>query len=260
MWNERLIELISGSLDDALSAEEIAELEQALAADPSARDLQAKMASDRGALQALPSLTAPPQLKRQALQNAQQRRPVASRLWLRRGLMAASVLIAAGLFWQARPESPGARLNLRPGQLTELAAAEASELMSLTGGDKGAHLMLSEALTGRYQRGTARLQLRCDAGNAAQAHLVVRLAFDFDGDGNFDLRSEPQVLPLDSTEGYQTVACEVPLAAMTDLEGGRVQVELATVDENAPPVKVRLEPGQATIDLPYQGLVSLPEA
>lgn len=258
MQDERVIELLSGSLDGMLSAEETTELETALASSSQAQELLALMTSDKEALRALPGLRVPDNLKQRGLLKARAQKASSGVPW-RRLMMAASLLVAVGLgFYILRPlAAVRSRLHLRPGQLAMKAAQVSEELSLAAAGANTSHVMLSQAVTGSYTGGPTHFHLQCDAGEAEGGRLSVRLAFDFDGDGDFDAHSEPQVLEVDGKEGYQELAYSWPaLDGMRDLENGKVQVELASSSDKGPPLKVKFQPEQARLDLPFDRLTS----
>jgi hypothetical protein len=253
--DERYIELISGSLDGVLSAEERSELEVALAASPEARELMAELTADKQALRTMPGLMTPPQLKQQTLLKARAASPGGGAPW-HRLLLAASVLLVLGLsFFYLRPLAAARhRFHLRPGNLA-MKAARASEELSLAAAEANrTHLLTSESVSGKYLGGPTRLHLHCDAGKLADAKLQVSLAFDFDGDGKFDTHSEPRELQLDQNEGFEELAClweEVP--GMRDLENGKVQVQLTNPGQQGP-LKLKFEPELARLELPFDKL------
>ena len=255
LQDERLIELLSGSLDGVLTTEESAELQTALESSPEARALLAEMTSDKEAIRALPSLPVPANLKQRALLKARAKGGSAGAPW-RPLLMAASLfLVVGGTLYTFRPLK-SFRLHLRPGQLA-MKAAEASEELTLAAETSSQpHILLSDALSGRYNHGHARVHFQCDAGKAPGGRVKVSLAFDFDGDGQIDKRSQPQVLEVDDKDGYQDLACNFPdMDGMRDMQNGKVQVELSSESEQGPPVKVKFEPQQAKLDLPFDSLL-----
>ena len=252
--DDRIIELLSGSLDGVLTAEESAELRTALDSSPEARALLAEMTLDKEAIRALPSLKVPDNLKQRALLKARAKGGSGGWPW-RPLLMAASLLlVVGGTFYTFRPLR--SFLHLRPGQLA-MRAAEASEELTLAAvTSRQPQVLVSDALSGRYNHGHARVHFQCDAGNAHGGRVKVTLAFDFDGDGQIDKRSAPQVLEIDDQEGYQDVACKfTDMDGMQDMHNGKVQVELSSESEQGPPVKVKFEPQQAKLDLPFDNLL-----
>jgi hypothetical protein len=255
LQDDRLIELLSGSLDGVLSADETSELEAAMARSPEARDLLAQLTSDKEALRTLPALQAPDNLKQRALLKARAASPAAGMPW-RRFLMAASVLLLIGAgFFIFRPIAAiENRLHLHPGALARKAAQASHELSLAAAGSSQSHVMLSQAVSGNYNGGPTHLHVLGDAGNLVGGRLRVRLSFDFEGDGKFDLHSEPRELELDQTDGYQELACTWPtLEGMKSLNKGKVQVELVA-DSEGPPLKLKLEPDQARLDLPFDNM------
>jgi hypothetical protein len=255
--DDRLIELISASLDGALDAEETAELEAALQDSPAARDLVQAMAADREALRALPAVAAPPALKARALQTIKSMPAELGRPWQRMLALAACVGLVFGLFSYFRPVRSLANsvMYLRPGKIAARAAAVSQELHLAAEGAGHSHVMVSEGVSAHYHGGPTRLHLLCDAGLAPGGRLLVRLSFDFDGDGKVDVHTEPQVLQVDHQRGYQELACTWPaLAGMKDLKNGRVQVEVAAGEPGGPPLSVRLEPQQAALELPFDDI------
>lgn len=256
MLDERHIELISGSLDGVLTAEESSELETALAASPEARELMAELTADKEALRALPGLAVPPQLKQRALLKARAASPGGGTVPWRRLMMAASILVVLGLSFYVFQPLAGARhrFHLRPGALA-MKAAQASEELSLAATEANdPHLLTSESVSGKYLGGPHQLHLHCDAGKIDGATLRVRLAYDFEGDGTFDVHSEPRELQLDQNEGFEELACvweEVP--GMRDLTNGKVQVELINSGKQGP-LKLKFEPELARLELPFDKL------
>jgi hypothetical protein len=260
MLEDRLLELLSASLDGALSPQETEELEAALAGNSDAQQLLAAMLADKEALRALPALQTPEELKRRTLTKA---KAAGRSTGLPQGrlLMAASLILAVGLAAYAlRPfEGIRNRLHLRPGQLAGRAASIAEEIALVAEGGKP-HLFSAQAVSGKHTGGAAHLRLHCDAGTRA-GRLVARLAFDFEGDGKVDSYSQARELKIDDTEGYQVVACSWDdLTGMRDLDGGQVHLELSNGDKAGPPLKVRFEPEQAHLDLPFQDLELANEA
>lgn len=251
LQDERWIELISSSLDGVLTAEESDELDAALSESPEARALLAEMTTDKAALRALPELQAPANLKQRALLKARASGRSSGGSW--QGLlMAASLFLVVGLTIHTLHPLRALRLHMRPGQLASKAAQVSEELSLAAESANQPHLLLSEALSGRYNPGPAHVHFQCDAGRAQGAKVRVALAFDFTGDGEFDKRTRPQVLEVDGQEGYQDMACTFPpMDGMKDLENGRVQVELSSDSASGPPLKVKFEPAQARLDLPF---------
>lgn len=251
LQDERLIELISGSLDGVLTAEESLELETALASSEQARGLMAEMTSDQAALRALPSLQAPANLKQRALWKARSERRASGGSW--QGLlMAASLFLAVGITLHTFRPLQALRLHLRPGQLATRAAEMSEELSLAAESANNPHVLLSDSLSGRYNGGPAQVHFQCDAGQAQGAKVRVAMAFDFTGDGAFDKHTQPKVMEVDSQEGYQEMACTFPpMDGMKDLEQGRVQVELSSGSEKGPPLKVKFAPDRARLDLPF---------
>ena len=254
--DDRLIELISASLDDALSPQEAAELETALASSAQARQLSEVLRGDSQALRALPSLQAPPELKRRTLAKLSQQAPSAlGRPWQRVALLAASFALVVGIFnsFQAGKEKVNA-LYLAPRRLVTSAETKGHELRLSSGGTENSHLMVSENLSGRLLKAkSARVHLLCDAGSTPGGKLSVSLHYDFDGDGQVDLRTSPQVLDLDDTDGYQELLFSFgPAEGMSDLRNGKVHLEVACQD--GPPLRLKFEPQGARVELPFSGL------
>jgi hypothetical protein len=254
--DERLIELLSGSLDDDLSAAESAELEALVEGSAEARELAEELKTDRKALRGLPALSAPAALKQKTLLKTRMKAPGGAPPWTRRLMMAAGLLVTLGLLWTVRPgQALMSRLHLQPGQLAMTPAEASRELHLLAADANKPHVMMSQAVTGRFNGGQARLHLRCDAGSSKGGRLKVALAFDFDGDGKVDLRTDDQVLEVDDREGYQELACVFPHhQGMRDLARGRVHVELSSESADGPGLKVQLDPAQARLELPYDAL------
>ncbi len=253
LQDERLIELISGSLDDELSAEEKVELEAALASSAEARQLAAEMREDREALRNLRVLSAPDSLKQRAVGKMGTVTPLApGRPWQRVALLAASLALTFGIFRTFGPT--GDTLYLSQGRLTTRAEAHGQELQLASKGGSDSHTMVSENLSGRFLPGKpTRVDLLGDAGTVPGGKLLVSLQFDFDGDGQIDLDSHTHVLEVDSTHGYENLVCTFPaMEGMRDLTNGTVQLEVAC--EDSPPVKLNLE--QASLTLPFADLKS----
>jgi hypothetical protein len=257
LLDERQIELLSGSLDGALSSQEQAELERLLEGSAEARQLRVELAADREELRTLPALTVPASLKQQTLLKARAARPKAGASWSARLMMAASLLLALGLSAYLMPPSRGVlrqRFHLRPGALA-MKAAQVSEELRLAAEQAGQpHVLTSQPVSGRYLGGPARLYLHCDAGTTPGGSLLVRLAFDFDGDGEIDLRTEEQKLQVDEQEGYQQLACTwEALNGMRDLEHGMVHVELLNPSQEIP-LTVKFDAQLARLELPFEPL------
>ncbi len=254
--DERLIELISGSLDDALTSDEEAELEAALAASAEARQLAAELRQDRQALRGLPKLVTPESLKQSTLVKVRAAEPpVSSRPWQRVLLLAASMALVVGIFNTFRfSKATATTLYLSPGRLTMRTDSLSQELHLSAGGGTSSHTMVSENVSGEFLRGkTARVHLLGDAGAVPGGKLAVRLHFDFDGDGQVDLHSPSRVIEVDGTVGYQNLVCAFPpMEGMKDLRNGTVHLEIAC--ETGPPLKLRLDPQQARVELPFAGL------
>ncbi len=254
--DERLIELLSGSLDDDLSAAESSELQAVLESSAEARALLDELRADREALRGLPVLTVPADLKQRTLLRARMKAPGGAAPWTRRLMMAAGFLVTLGLLWTVRPgQVLMSRLHLQPGQLAVTPASASQELHLLAADANKPHVMMSQAVTGRFNGGQAKLHLRCDAGLLKGGRLKVALAFDFDGDGKVDLRTDHQVLEVDDKEGYQELACVFPHhSGMKDLARGHVHVELSSESADGPGLNVQLDPAQARLELPYDTL------
>lgn len=252
LQDERLIELISGSLDDDLSAEEKVELEAALASSVEARQLASEIRADREALRSLPKLSAPESLKQRTSGVKTVAPPAPGQPWQRVVLLAASVVLTVGLFRSFGPASE--TLYLSPGRLTMQAASVHEELNLASSGDSGSHTMVSEKLSGEFLPGKPlRVDLLGDAGAVPGGKLMVSLHFDFDGDGKIDLRSPSRVLEVDGREGYENLVCTFPaMEGMRDLTNGTVYLKVAC--EDGPPVKLKLE--QASLTLPFADLKS----
>lgn len=254
--DERLVELLSGSLDGDLNSEESSELKAMLEGSAEARALADELRADREALRALPLLRAPEGLKQKTLLKTRVKAPGGAAPWTRRLMMAAGFLVALGLLWTLRPgQALMSRLHLQPGQLAMTPASASQELHLLAADANKPHVMMSQAVTGRFNGGQAKLHLRCDAGLSKGGRLKVALAYDFDGDGKIDLRTDHQVLELDNKEGYQELACVFPHhSGMKDLARGHVHVELSPESADGPGLKLQLDPAQARLELPYDTL------
>lgn len=220
MTRERLEELISASLDEALEPAERQELESELQSSPQARALRDACARDRERLRELPRPTVPADLSRRI--HAQTHRQRLNSDW-RRGLgLAASVAL---VFWLVTGRSDG-RLPV-----SELAR--------------------EPLLEGSFRGGATRLRVRLDAGTRAGLHPVVKLSYDFNGDGHWERSELSAPLPLDDREGWQSfdidtlVGSEGPLQ---DFRGGRVRFELVDADG------VQLDADGSYLYLPYQWL------
>lgn len=254
--DERLIELISGSLDGVLSSEEAAELEEALASSAQARQLEAELRLDRQSLRDLPKLAAPESLKRDTLLKVRATAtPAPSRTWQRVVLLAASVALVVGIFQTFRAGGVITNtLYLSPGRLTTRVASVSQELHLSSVGGTSSHTMVSENVSGELLRGkTTRVHLLGDAGAVPGGKLAVRLHFDFDGDGQVDLHSPSRVIEVDGTEGYQNLVCAFPpMEGMRDLHNGTVHLEVAC--ESGPPLKLKLDPQQSRVELPFTAL------
>lgn len=254
LQDEHVIELLSASLDDTLSPEEVTELEAILAASPEARQMLEAMSCDRAALRALPALKVPENLKLRTKLKAQAS-PGASVTW-KRSLMAASALLAVGLAtYFYRPISDGQQhLYLHSEKLAWNTAVESEEVI-LTPDSSKPHALLSPTVSGVYNGRSSKLILQGDAGTSSGAVLWARLSYDFDGDGVYDSHSEPQILKLDETEGYEKLAFEFPAQPdMRDLTQGRVKVELSSHKDGKTPLKVKFDPEQARLELPFDRL------
>lgn len=245
MDDERALELISAELDAELSPTERTEYRELLSARPDLAALRDQLAQDRQLLRALPPLSVPNPLRQRALQKAQSRRGggAPGLLW------AAAVLLTLGLgiLWSRQGALEGHRLHLHPGQLAAQALPQAAVLDL-----EKPHHLVSERLTGQHVGGGAKVRLLGDAGPNKGAKISVRLGFDFDGDGDFEVHSDPRWLELDESEGFQTLACDFDeLPGMQDLRNGTVRLEFQPQTPSGDPIQLKLEPGQAHLELPF---------
>lgn len=253
--DEHVAELLSASLDGALGPQEKSRLEAILKSRPETGALLVKLAADRDALRALPTLIAPTELKARVSSKLPSPRGSGTR-W-KTALMAASLVLALGLgVTTSRLLTPATeRLHLRPQTLASRAGEQTEEFRLSGSSHAEPHVMLSPKVSGTYSGGSAQLRLRGDAGEQpGGGKLWIRLAFDFDGDGVYDLHSQPQVLQLDANLGHEEIACHIPLdEGMQDLSRGRVKVELASLEPNVP-LTLQLDPQQAYLKLPFGNL------
>ena len=239
LQDERLIELISGSLDDALSSDETAELQAALATSADARQLLEELRQNRHGVREMPTLQAPPNLKQRVRLKVLASRPAElGRPWQKLLLMAASVALVFGVFYTFRPLKTLANtLHIRPGQLVARVDAVSEELHLAAGGAQSSHTMVAENVTAQYVGGMARVHLPCDAGKLPGGKLTVSLHFDFDGDGKVDLHTAPRLLEVDGREGYQDLVCAFPIVdGMRDMQHGKVHLQVACAE--GPPLKL----------------------
>ena len=250
--DERLLELISASLDDALEPGEQEELEAALATSLEARQLADELGLDRQVLRSLPALVAPEELRERTLRRIEATSaPVPTRVrpWQRAILLAASVALVIGVstaFGPNRSETNTLYLSL--GKLKGQAVAVRDELRLQP---ISRQTMVWENVSGDFLRGeAAQVHLLGDAGTVTGGKLSVRLNFDFDGDGQVDLRSQARVVEMDDTEGYQHLVLDFPPSGeLKSLRNGSVQLEVAC--ENGTPLTLKLDSQRARVSLPF---------
>lgn len=258
MDSVQLEEFLSASLDGELSAEETALLEAELATSDAARRLLDDLRADRERFCHLGELKAPPELKAKTLSRIQKlgapRRPVGRKLLL----LAASVVLVMGLFWYLRPNStPGARLYFLPGFIAMEAGKVGQDLRVALGGEEGqdGHVLVSAPMSGRFTGGGTKVEFLADAGHFQGGRILVRLAFDCDGDGVFESHGEPQVRELDDQEGFQRIACHWgKVEQIQDLEQGKVKVEVLTQNPDGPMVALDLGEGDVNLEIPFADL------
>lgn len=204
-----LDELASAALDDRLTADEQAQLD----ASPEALALQAAFSRDRAALKALPRVKAPPEMAARVGLRARRER---FNSWVRRGLGLAACLVLA--FW--------ALSFFRP--------------------HRGLPLDQLGPLTGTFRGGPTHLSLSLDAGATPGVQPIIRVSFDFNGDGKWDYAQVSAPIVLDGREGWERIEVEVSSGEMRDFTGGRVHVELLNG------AGVKLDGAGSRIVLPYK--------
>jgi hypothetical protein len=112
--------------------------------------------------------------------------------------------------------------------------------------DSGLPLDQLAQLDGPFHGGRTHLSLLLDAGTRAGAQPVVKVSYDFNGDGNWDHTQSSQPLALDAREGWERVEVDLAQADLRDFSGGRVQVELLNAEG------VKLDGPSSRITLPYR--------
>ncbi len=255
MDSAQLAEYISASLDGELNVEETALLKAELRASESARRLQEELRADRQRFRNLLPMKAPAELKAQTLSKVQRlgapRRSVARKLFL----LAATALVVMGLFWYLRPNSgPGARLYFRPGFIAAEAGKIGQDLRVALGG-QDQHVLVSAPMSGRFTGGDTRVEFLADAGEVHGGKILIRLAFDCDGDGVFESHGEPQFRDLDNKEGFQRVVCRWGnIEQIRDLEKGTVKVEVLNQDPKSSVVALDLGSENVHLEIPFADL------
>jgi hypothetical protein len=214
MNRERLEELLTGLLDGELSPEERVQVEHEIETSEQARALLDSYRRQSKELGDLGSLDVPSKLKKKTRDGIGSTTPIPIRpasspnfVWVL-GTVAACFLF----FWMSsvvKPPAGHGKLYLSHEGLVVEPLDQTHQLYLKAGTDQ-TRALHSPQLRGVLTEGRALAVLECDAGRTTGQTLLLRLSLDLDGDDEFDVVQESQVLTLDSQLGYEILTADFP--------------------------------------------------
>lgn len=263
--------LLSAQLDGELTPDEEERLEQHLQSCDACQAARDDYQTIGGGLRALPR-EAPPEALREAIDkriaSEVPRRP----LWVRwTGGLAAAAALAFLVGWlalQSGTPTSLARLHLHPEGFLATAAASlpVSRELRYSSAEHPDQTYRSEPLLGAYvAEERTHFVLYVDGEETGADDIIVRVSYDFEGDGSVDRVETFADIDTDSEPGWQRftdIAGGVQAeGSYRDLTAGTVQVELWNAGDPHP-AKVLCGRTQDTsgshLVLPYDGLEPVP--
>lgn len=259
MDRDELIELISAHLDGELDAEEQSRLEKALEESEEARSLMQSYRSQGEALRALPVLETPEHLESEVqekiakepipLSNA---RPKKSNTWLWiMGSVAACFLFFIGAEFN-QPVSSNQRLFMSAEGLVSAPLIH-PEQMELIPQEGNRVALVSNQFLGKFSDGEATLSWDADAGTLSGTRVKAILSIDFDGDSQYDLVEESELLPLDEEDGFEKLRATFPVKVPPGVQGPyQARVELVAEQAESHGIMVKFSPDSSSLELPLK--------
>ena len=260
MDRERLEELVTALLDNDLSAEERAELDEQLAASEEARSLLESYRSQAEALKALVPQK-PTQARKEAVLRHIKSAPVPIRpsathnfIWFVGTIAACFVLFSASL--ALRPVGPpeGRKLFLSAREIQTQPIAQTHQFVLKPGTDE-VRALDSDDLDGFLTAGAAVVNLECDGGRVKGQRLKMRLSLDLDGDDQFDLVQESETYLIDGVVGYEAVSARFPPLPEQYHDQplkGQARLELIGDAMSGDGLSLQFRPDQSFLSLPLQ--------
>lgn len=244
MTCEPFQEYLTAELDDELSVEEKARLDQHLAECAACRSLQGRLKRMEGGFAHLP-VTAPPPLRARAtvtpLPVRQGSNAGVAALW---STVLAAAACAAVFFWNpAGPTSGGSALYFGSHQLLhqhpQIEALAVSEFRS-------------PPLNGKVlAKGQLAFEIHLDSDHRACKDLQLEVEYDFDGDGKVDRSETYAGFDTDDRDGWEVYTHRHgPISEqgeMKDFEGGTVACRLKNASGD-----VQLLQGNSKLVLPHR--------
>ena len=260
MNRERLEELMSGLLDDELSAEEQVELDEQLAASEEARGLLESYRSQAVSLRALVQQK-PTQARKDAVLRHIKSAPVPLRpsatnnfIWFIGTIAACFVFFSASM--ALRPVGPpeGRKLFLSAREIQTQPLAQTHQLV-LKPGTNEIKVLDSVDLDGFLTAGAAVVNLECDGGQVKGQRLKMRLSLDLDGDDQFDLVQESETFLIDGVVGYEAVSARFPTLPEQyhdEALKGQARLELIGDSMSGDGLSLQFRPEQSFLSLPLR--------
>ena len=259
MDRERLEELISGALDQEITPHEQAELDAELERSEAARALFATLEQQSRGLQALTPLRAEPELKASTLRRLESRSGNAGNwLWVI-GTLAASFLF----FWGAtrfdrQVSDETVAFYLTDAGLSLSSAGSGDVVLGAAGISN--RVWETEVISGFISSGSARVTLKGDGGTVSGQTLSLKLSFDVDNDGEFDLLQEAEKITVDAKDGYEVFTAsfpEIPAQWKGSAIRGKARLELVGESLAGTGVHVIFPDEGGALQLPLQQIASL---
>ena len=260
MDRERLEELLTGLLDDELSANERAELESELESSEEARSLLQSYREQAESLKSLAPVRLNEERKESVLRKIKSApipiKPSARSnfLWFLGTVAACFVFFSASL--ALRPVSPaeGQKFYFAGGELQTQPVAQIHQLVLKPDADRTC-VLDSAKIDGFLTKGSAVATLECDGGEAKGQLLRLRLSLDLDGDSHFDVVQESETFHIDSSHGYEVVAARfppIPDQYHDHALKGTARLELIGDSMSGDGLNLQFRPEQASLTLPIR--------
>ncbi|MCA9781477.1 MAG: hypothetical protein KC800_32390 [Candidatus Eremiobacteraeota bacterium] len=259
MDRERLEDLLTGLMDDELSAEEKTELEKELESSEEARNLLQSYRDQAESLKNLAPVrieedqkaavlgkikSAPIPLKPSARSNF---------LWFVGTIAACFIFFSASLALRPAKLPEGRKLYFSGGAIQDQPIAQLHQLVLKPGTD--IRVLDSGQINGFLTEGSAVATLECDGGETAGQLLRLRLSLDLDGDKEFDVVQESETFHIDSAKGYEVVAARFPTIPEQYHDhalNGTARLELIGDSMSGDGLNLQFRPEQASLTLPVR--------
>ena len=263
MDRERLLELISGLLDGELSESENAELQSEIESSESARSLLESHREQASLLRALDAPRAPLELKEKLNKQlpGTTNSPSAWRHWssMMLAVAASFCFLWGGQALQTHSATP-VKLYLQRGLISSGPPADFHSVV-LQPGRNESEVFLSPPEVGYWAQGPAIVKFKGDGGTHPGQMLRVKLSVDLNGDKEWELVEESELIELDAISGHQEFSIELPLASSTPvgvLVEGQVKLELFGESMSAEGIHILFPPNDSHLLLPLdEGAVKL---